>query len=116
MNHRDSKQNYNSVGTHDRRVIYCYARIRTETPVKTLPDLITGEVRDTVWISDEFRRFPSVDARQTFFDSFDMATYKPKQLTKRGMNTVEKITGDTVANGVSIVRTKQVDMGKVINK
>ena len=114
---RTSKENYQAVGTHDRRVIYCYARISTQTPVKTLPDLITGKVRDTVWLGEEYRRFISVGERQSFIDSFDTSTYQPKQLAKRGMNVVEKITGATVARtNPVIVRTKGVDMRKVVNK
>ena len=124
MNSRGSKQNYQAVGTHDLRVRYCYARISTQTPVKTLPDLITGEVNETVWLADEYRRFTSVDERQSFIDSFDVSTYKPKQMTKRSMRygqsnefcDIEKITGDTVATKTVMVATKAVAMRKVVNK
>ena len=114
MNNRNSKQNYHTVGTHDRRVIYCYLLIKTETPVETLPDIITGAIHNSVWYGEEYRRFDSVATRQSFIDSFDLVTYKPKQLSKRNMNDISKITGDTLATGFSIVKTKQVDMKKVV--
>ena len=121
---RTTKKNYHTVGTHDMRVRYCYARISTQTPVRTLPDLINGEVNETVWLAEEYRRFTSVDERQLFIGSFDVATYSPKQLTKRSMCygqsneccDIEQITGDTVATQTVRVATKAVAMSKVVNK
>ena len=122
-NNRGAKENWNAVGTHDRRVVYCYVRVRTETPVRTLPDLITGEVLNTVWLGEEYKRFDSTIERDTFISDFDAATYKPKQLKKRSMHygedneccDIEKITGDTVATGViDIVRRKQVNTRMIV--
>ena len=118
-----SKENHQAVGTGDLRVKYCYARISTQTPVRTLPDLITGEVRDSVWLAEEFMRFASIQDRNAFIASFDNSEYKPKQLTKRSMRygqnneccDIDKTTGDTVATGVSTVKTSQVTK-KAVNQ
>ena len=57
MNHEMRVQPGSFEIREDRRVSYCYVRINTRTPVRTLPDIITGEVRDTVVMGREFRRF-----------------------------------------------------------
>ena len=98
----------------DKRVKYCYVKIHTHTPIRTLPDLISGEVRDTYWIGEEVYRFDTLEERKAFMDAFNPDTHKCKQLTKRGMNDVEKITGKTIAVSAKYVKPKQV-IGKPVN-
>ena len=113
MNTRTFRENLKAVGTSDRRVVYCYAEIQTETPIKR-EDVISGLVKDTVWLGEEYKRFTSLEERQAFVDNFDPNTYKAKPLTKRNMRGGEviEVTGETKATYIYCRKVGQVPRRK----
>ena len=111
-----SKANYQKVGTHDLRVEYAYAQVRTETPITTAPDIIDGKVRETVAIDFEYKKFDTKAKRNAFVSNFDAKAYIPKPRTKRnfrGMG-IDKITGKTYAVSVKAVKVSQVARNKIV--
>ena len=114
--YKKSIENYKKVGSLDLRVEYAYAEVRTETPVITEPDIITGEVRETVALDWEYRRFETQKERDAFVDAFDATSYTPKRRTRRSFRGtgIAKIVGDTYAISAKACKVSQVARNNIV--